>query len=217
MYRDYVKRTGQTPALVLYDVTSSYFEGENNALGEFGYNRDGKKGKKQIVIGLLTAADGEPLSVEVFKGSTGDHCQISPGKFLATTDYAQVSGILLYRQRYTRRALVTGATPAGYLALGSSCTEQAHVRWCGEETNSQCLAYGFDSSDTEFLLPDGSDHWAILVPKDLLFGYLGEESAADLLRNRHVLRCESKLGHQLFGMVGPYYPKVEGAQRRCEQ
>ena len=72
LYRDYVKRTGQTPALVLYDVTSSYFEGEQNELGEYGYNRDGKKGKKQIVIGLLTASDGEPLSVEVFRGNTAD-------------------------------------------------------------------------------------------------------------------------------------------------
>jgi transposase len=72
LYRDYVKRSGHSPALVLYDVTSSYFEGEHNELGEYGYNRDGKKGKKQIVIGLLTARDGEPLSVEVFEGNTGD-------------------------------------------------------------------------------------------------------------------------------------------------
>jgi transposase len=72
LYRDYVERTGQTPALVLYDVTSSYFEGEHNELAEYGYDRDGKKGKKQIVIGLLTAKDGEPLSVEVFKGNTAD-------------------------------------------------------------------------------------------------------------------------------------------------
>lgn len=54
---------------MLYDVTSSYFEGEHNELAEYGYDRDGKK---QIVIGLLTAKDGEPLSVEVFKGNTAD-------------------------------------------------------------------------------------------------------------------------------------------------
>jgi hypothetical protein len=72
LYRDYVKRCGQPPALVLYDVTSSYFEGEHNELGAYGYNRDGKRGKKQIVIGLLTGCDGEPLSIEVFKGNTTD-------------------------------------------------------------------------------------------------------------------------------------------------
>jgi transposase len=72
LYQDYVRRVGQPPSLVLYDVTSSYLEGEHNELGEYGYNRDGKKGKKQIVIGLLTAPDGEPLSVEVFRGNTAD-------------------------------------------------------------------------------------------------------------------------------------------------
>jgi transposase len=72
LYQDYVQRVGQTPALILYDVTSSYLEGEQNELGAYGYNRDGKKGKQQIVIGLLTAKDGEPLSVEVFEGNTTD-------------------------------------------------------------------------------------------------------------------------------------------------
>ena len=72
LYQDHVKRHGQPPTLVLYDVTSSYFEGECNELGQYGYHRDGKKGKLQIVIGLLTAEDGEPLAVRVFEGNTAD-------------------------------------------------------------------------------------------------------------------------------------------------
>lgn len=72
LYRAYVRRVGQPPVLVLYDVTSSYCEGEQNELAEYGYSRDGKKGKKQIVIGLLTADDGEPLAVKVFQGNTAD-------------------------------------------------------------------------------------------------------------------------------------------------
>jgi hypothetical protein len=62
----------QTPGLYLYDVTSSYLEGTQNELGAFGYNRDGKKGKRQIVIGLLCDASGQPLSIEVFAGNTSD-------------------------------------------------------------------------------------------------------------------------------------------------
>lgn len=58
--------------LFLYDVTSSYLEGRCNELGEWGYNRDGKRGKKQIVIGLLTDKDGDPVAVDVFKGNTSD-------------------------------------------------------------------------------------------------------------------------------------------------
>jgi hypothetical protein len=58
--------------LVLYDVTSSYMEGRCCPLARFGYNRDGKKGKLQIVYGLLCAPDGCPVAIEVFEGSTGD-------------------------------------------------------------------------------------------------------------------------------------------------
>ncbi|HET9678199.1 MAG TPA: IS1634 family transposase [Solirubrobacterales bacterium] len=58
--------------LVLYDVTSSYLEGRCCRLAKLGYNRDGKKGKLQIVYGLLCAADGCPVAVEVFDGDTGD-------------------------------------------------------------------------------------------------------------------------------------------------
>ncbi len=58
--------------LFLYDVTSSYLEGVDNELAAFGYNRDRKRGKQQIVIGLLCDEAGCPLSVEVFPGNTAD-------------------------------------------------------------------------------------------------------------------------------------------------
>ena len=56
----------------VYDVTSSYLEGVHNELAAFGYSRDGKKGKRQIVIGLLCNAQGQPLSIEVFADNTQD-------------------------------------------------------------------------------------------------------------------------------------------------
>ena len=59
-------------AIYLYDVTSVYFEGLENELADFGYNRDGKKGKKQLVAGLLTDGNGEPISIELYRGNTGD-------------------------------------------------------------------------------------------------------------------------------------------------
>lgn len=70
LFKDRYKN--RTPNLFLYDVTSSYFEGDKNELAEYGYNRDGKKGKKQIVIGLLTDDEGYPVSCEVFRGNTKD-------------------------------------------------------------------------------------------------------------------------------------------------
>jgi hypothetical protein len=59
-------------AIYLYDVTSVYFEGLDNELADFGYNRDGKKGKKQLVAGLLTDGNGEPISIQLYRGNTGD-------------------------------------------------------------------------------------------------------------------------------------------------
>ena len=72
LYRHYLRQQKAPPRLFLYDVTSSYLEGEHNELGAYGYNRDGKRGKLQIVIGLLTDEQGEPLAVRVFEGNSGD-------------------------------------------------------------------------------------------------------------------------------------------------
>ena len=58
--------------LLLYDVSSSFLEGHSSPLAAFGYSRDGKKGKPQIVFGLLCAGDGCPLAVDVFPGNTAD-------------------------------------------------------------------------------------------------------------------------------------------------
>jgi transposase len=59
-------------SLVLYDVTSSYYEGRTCPLARFGHNRDRKKGKLIIVYGLLTDEAGRPVAVEVYPGNTGD-------------------------------------------------------------------------------------------------------------------------------------------------
>lgn len=65
------------PTLFLYDVTSTYLEGMCNEFASWGYNRDKKKGKKQIVIGLLTGPDGLPVAVRVFEGNTPDTKTVS--------------------------------------------------------------------------------------------------------------------------------------------
>jgi hypothetical protein len=59
-------------SLVLYDITSTYFEGHGCPLAQRGYSRDGKRDKLQIVVGLLCAADGCPVAVEVFEGNRTD-------------------------------------------------------------------------------------------------------------------------------------------------
>ncbi len=58
--------------LVLYDVTSTYFEGRCCSLARIGYSRDGRFDRPQIVFGLLTNAEGCPVAIEVFEGNTAD-------------------------------------------------------------------------------------------------------------------------------------------------
>ncbi|ARI79943.1 IS1634 family transposase [Microcystis aeruginosa] len=67
----------ESGTLVLYDVTSTYLEGDGCELGKYGYNRDKKKGKTQIVFGLLCSAKGCPIAVEVFEGNTSDGATLS--------------------------------------------------------------------------------------------------------------------------------------------
>jgi hypothetical protein len=70
--KELAKRQLQDGAIVLYDLTSTYFEGRHCPLGKLGHSRDDKSGKLQIVFGLLTSASGCPVAVEVFAGNTAD-------------------------------------------------------------------------------------------------------------------------------------------------
>lgn len=72
------RRHLQDGSLVLYDVSSTYFEGRHCPLAEIGYSRDGKKGTLQIVFGLLCNSAGCPVAVEVFTGNTADPKTLTP-------------------------------------------------------------------------------------------------------------------------------------------
>jgi hypothetical protein len=71
------KRHLRDGTLVLYDVSSSWIEGRCCPLAQFGHSRDRKSSKLQIVYGLLCAADGCPVAIEVFEGNTGDPTTLS--------------------------------------------------------------------------------------------------------------------------------------------
>lgn len=69
----------QDGVLMLYDVTSTYFEGRSCPLARYGHSRDGRKDKLQIVFGLLCTGEGIPVAVEVFEGNTKD-CRTLSGQ-----------------------------------------------------------------------------------------------------------------------------------------
>ena len=94
--------------IYLYDITSSYFEGTENALSAFGYNRDGKKGKKQITIGLITDSKGFPLKIQVFEGNEIDHKTVNE-QLKAIKEQFCAESIILVGDRGMRIRLNLGA------------------------------------------------------------------------------------------------------------
>jgi transposase len=125
LYRQYQRRCGTPPPrLFLYDVTSSYLEGECNELGAFGYNRDGKKGKLQIVIGLLTDAAGEPLAVRVFEGNRSD----------PTTVAEQIK---IVKEQFQVEELVFVGDRGMVKSKGKQALEQAKLRYITALTDPQ--------------------------------------------------------------------------------
>ncbi len=73
-----VARHLRDDSLVLYDLSSSYFEGEKCPLAKLGHNRDGKKGKLQVNYGLVTDSRGCPTAISVFDGNTSDSVTLMP-------------------------------------------------------------------------------------------------------------------------------------------
>jgi hypothetical protein len=111
----------------LYDVTSVYFDGQDNELARFGYNRDGKKGKKQMVAGLLTDGQGEPLSIQLYPGNTSD-----PPTFLDAVEKLKV--------RFGAQEIALVGDRGMIKALGKTALGEAKFRYVTALTDPQVRA-----------------------------------------------------------------------------
>lgn len=124
LYTRYLRQHPQPPRMFLYDITSSYLEGEHNELGEFGYNRDGKKGRLQIVLGLLTDAEGEPLAVRVFAGNTADPATV-------------VEQIKILQEQFQVQEFVFVGDRGMVKSKGIKALHEAHLRYITALTDPQ--------------------------------------------------------------------------------
>ena len=126
--------------------------------------------------------------------------QLSSGRMLANLEFAQVNGILLTHERWSRRVFATGTTPRNYVALAGICADR-EFSFCGASVGQDQVACGLDGTAVEFVTPDDADHWVILVPTDMLTSYLGEEVAADLLPKGRSLTSQPQSIRQLGSLV----------------
>ena len=160
--------------LVLYDVTSSYFEGRSCPLAFFGHNRDKKKGKKQIVYGLLCSADGCPVAVEVFCGNTGDPATVG----------AQVMKI-------QRRFGVDNVALVGDRGMITTARIREDIESCGLEWIS-----ALKTTDIRKLLKKPEDGEAPLSPEALVPDGVGEIASPEFPGERLIVCLNPRLREQ---------------------
>jgi Transposase DDE domain len=124
--RTLARRHLEDGGFVLYDLSSSYFEGRCCPLAELGHNRDGKKGKLQVNWGLVCSPDGRPVSVQVHPGSTADPTTV-PGVLDALRERFGIERVILVGDR----AMITDAHAATLKELGAgfvSALKTAQIR-----------------------------------------------------------------------------------------
>lgn len=96
--RKLAKRHLKEGGVVLYDVSSSYYEGRKCPLAHYGHDRDGKKGLPIIVYGLLTGPCGRPVAIDVYPGNTGDPATI-PDQIVKVRDKFSLTRVILVGDR----------------------------------------------------------------------------------------------------------------------
>lgn len=125
LYRDYLRRHGgRPPVLVLYDVTSAYLEGRCHELGAYGYSRDGKRGKLQIVVGLLTDPAGEPLAIRVFAGNQADPTTVGEQVRILKEQFGVEETVLVGDRGMVKLAGKEALTAAGLRYITALTTPQ---------------------------------------------------------------------------------------------
>ncbi|MEN9390875.1 MAG: hypothetical protein RL017_172 [Pseudomonadota bacterium] len=138
------KQHSKCSSLFLYDVTSSYLEGVCNEYAQYGYNRDKKAGKEQIVIGLLTNEAGVPVASRVFEGNTVDTKTVGEQiKLLA--DEFNVKNITLVGDRGMLKTPQINSLPDGFSFITAITKSQIMTM-----INKQVIRYElFDEDLTE--------------------------------------------------------------------
>lgn len=192
LYRSYLERSGSPPTLFLYDITSSYLEGQHNALGDYGHPRDGKRGKLQIVIGLLTDRTGEPLAVRVFAGNTGDPTTVVDQIKILQNQFG-VQELVFVGDRGMVKSKGKQALKEAGLHYISALTDPQIRRLLGEGT----LQMGLFSEEVCEVEADG-------------LRYLLRKNEAEAAREQH--RLEDKLA-KLKGKVEQRNERVEKSPR----
>jgi transposase len=175
--------------LVLYDVTSSYFEGRCCPLAHYGHSRDHRDDRPQIVYGLLCTREGLPVAVEVFDGNTGDPSTLS-AQVAKVKDRFAIDRVVLVGDRgmFTSARIRNDLKPAGLDWI--TCLRAPAIQALVGENGPLQLSL-FDERDlAEISAPE-------LFPGERLIVCCNRELAAERARKREELLAatERELSH----------------------
>src|SRR6266436_5762109 len=190
------KRHLHDGSLVLYDLTSSYLEGRHCELARHGYSRDGRSDKLQIVFGLLCAADGCPVAVEVFEGNTAD-----PSTLAAQVDKLKarfkLSRVVLVGDRgmITSARIEADLMPAGLDWI--TALRAPAIRKLAEDGGPLQLSLFDDRDMAEITSPDFPGERLIVCRNPDLAGV-----KAAVQRQRNPLRGEDAIGLKVGAVLG---------------
>jgi len=141
-------------SVILYDITSTYFEGEHSGCEQvaYGYSRDKKRGKKQITIGLICTKEGCPVAVEVFAGNTTD-CTTVQDKIKEIKETYKIADFVFVGDRgmLTQKNI----DACGDIANITALTHDGIKKLCRNE-NVQFSLFDEDVG-TEIILPEEAD------------------------------------------------------------
>ena len=173
--------------LVLYDVSSSYFEGRSCPLAQLGYSRDGRRGTPQVVYGLVCAADGCPVAVEVFEGSLHDDKTL-PAQIDKLTERFGLQAVIVVSDRgmvtKANLALLRATDGAGWI----TALRAPQVKKLVAEGALQLSL--FDEQDLAEIASDEYPGERLVVCRNPLVGSERARKREDLLQTTERALCE---------------------------
>jgi excisionase family DNA binding protein len=130
--------------------------------------------------------------------------QLSSGNFHSTLRAVTTPGMMIYEERWRRKAVVSGGTPEGYVMLGTNVAwRRSRIDWCGETVNDRHFACAMPGSEIDFKTPDRSHDVVVLVKPEILATAIGSQ-AVELLVGVCQESCRLK-----FKVMPPFFPQFQ--------
>jgi transposase len=202
-------------ALVLYDVTSTYLEGRHCPLAHHGYSRDHRADRPQLVIGLLCAADGCPVAVEVFEGNTADPATVA-SQISKLKDRFKLKRVVVVGDRgmITDARIEQGLRPAGLDWI--TALRAPAIRDLAEEGGPLQLSLFDDRDMAEITSPDFPGERLVVCKNPLLAGERARKREelltatekdlarikARVAREKNPLRGAAEIGRAVGAVIG---------------